>query len=178
MCFVNLAYGLSGSMCNNLKSLNTPMTYIILIIRLWKRRNGFQTDQGFQCRQFWGSNHDVEETYMKVIPQLDPPNESSCSGAYRKQEYLYFQDSFDHNELELSNTERSDGSKRFYSFQNTGPNDIQLSALCMALWRWHNYSWVCWDLSPCLGFIIWSSDGGISGFICNLPSVCKNHLMK
>lgn len=54
---------------------------------------------------------------MKVIPQLDPPNDSSCSGAYPKEEYLYFQDSFDHNELELMNTERSDGSKRFYSFQ-------------------------------------------------------------
>ena len=70
---------------------------------------------------------------MKVIPQLDTPNDSSCSGAHPKQEYLYYRDSFDHNELELTNTERSDGSKRFYSFQNTGPKDIQAFTLCLAL---------------------------------------------
>lgn len=76
---------------------------------------------------------------MKVIPQLDPPNDSSCSGAYPKEEYLYFQDSFDHNRLELTNTERSDGSKGLF-ISNANPKGYPGVLHCFWPLKVHSYS--------------------------------------
>lgn len=68
----------------------------------------------------------------------------------------------------------SDEPKRFYSPQNPGTNIMQVFHTSEG--KISSEPVKIWTLD--LGYITWSSGGGTSGFIYNLHSVCKSHLVK